>query len=196
MKRLLAIQQSLKVPKGQYNSFGGYKFRNCEDILEAVKPLLAEVNLVLFCNDQIVLVGERYYIQATITLVDAESGETIASSQAVAREEEHKKGMDGSQITGASSSYARKYALNGLFAIDDTKDSDATNTHGKESKNNITDQDLKNALIDEQIAKEEKKFKCSDCGVEITARAYDYSYNHFGKGLCMKCQNNAKKLKT
>lgn len=197
MKRLFEIQQRLKAPKGQYNSFGGYKFRSCEDIQEAVKPLLNELNLVLICEDNVIAIYNRYYIEATVTLFDAETGDVVAHTKAFAREEENKKGMDGSQITGASSSYARKYALNGLFAIDDTKDSDTTNTHGKESKaSNITDQDLTNALIDEQLAKEDKKFKCADCGKAITARAYDYSYNHFGKGLCMDCQNKAKKLKS
>lgn len=135
MKRLIEIQKELKAPKGQYNSFGKYKYRNCEDILEAVKPLLASRNLFITLNDDIVAVNERYYVKATATIFDTE-GKEIAHTSAFAREEENKKGMDGSQVTGASSSYARKYALNGLFAIDDTKDSDTTN------KGETTDADI------------------------------------------------------
>ena len=122
--KLLKIQQELKAPKGQVNKFGGYKYRSCEDIFEAVKPLLKEQELVLTTTDELVYIGERYYIKATAILTDGT--ETIMNS-AYAREEETKKGMDSSQITGASSSYARKYALNGLFLIDDVKDSDSTN---------------------------------------------------------------------
>ena len=127
-ERLLKIQTELKAPKGQYNSFGRYNYRNCEDILEALKPLCKAHNTVLTIKDDIVQIGERYYVKATVTLscVEADKTDEI-SATAFAREEESKKGMDGSQITGASSSYARKYALNGLFNIDDTKDSDSTN---------------------------------------------------------------------
>lgn len=126
MNRLINIQQELKAPKGQYNSFGKYKYRNCEDILEAVKPLLKANKLFIILNDDIVAINDRYYVKATATLYD-ETGKELTHTCAFAREEENKKGMDGSQVTGASSSYARKYALNGLFAIDDTKDSDTTN---------------------------------------------------------------------
>lgn len=122
---LRKIQLELKAPKGQYNEFSNFYYRNCEDIYEAVKPLLNENGLVLFMSDELVNIGERYYIKATATLTNGI--ETITNT-AYAREEENKKGMDGSQITGASSSYARKYALNGLFLIDDVKDSDFTNT--------------------------------------------------------------------
>lgn len=128
--KLLSVQTMLKAPKSQYNAFGKYNYRNCEDILEAVKPLCKEVKALVYLTDDIVQVGERYYVQAKATFVDVESGSNICVF-AFAREEETKKGMDGSQVTGASSSYARKYALNGLFDIDDTKDSDTTNTHGK-----------------------------------------------------------------
>lgn len=128
-ERLLKIQTELKAPKGQYNSFGKYNYRNCEDILEALKPLCKAHNTVLTIKDDIVQVGERYYVKATVMLrcIEADKTDEI-SATAFAREEESKKGMDGSQVTGASSSYARKYALNGLFNIDDTKDSDATNS--------------------------------------------------------------------
>lgn len=131
-EQLAKIQQELKAPKGQLNSFGKYKYRSCEDIVEAVKPLLGTSSLLM--TDEIVLIGTRYYVKATVALSDGK--ETINIS-AYAREEESKKGMDGAQVTGASSSYARKYALNGLFAIDDTKDPDATNTHGKEVKEEV-----------------------------------------------------------
>lgn len=127
-EKLRVIQSTLKAPKGQENKFGGYKYRSCEDILEAVKPLLKDQNLILTLSDDIVEVGGRVYVKATAALTD---GETSVTTTAYAREAETKKGMDDSQITGAASSYARKYALNGLFAIDDTKDADATNTHGK-----------------------------------------------------------------
>lgn len=126
-EKLLAIQSALKVSKNQTNTFGGYKYRSCEDILEAVKPLLEKQGLTLIIGDTIELVGERYYVKATAILSEGEK--QIAQVVSYAREEETKKGMDGSQITGAASSYARKYALNGLFLIDDTKDSDSTNTH-------------------------------------------------------------------
>lgn len=131
-KELLQIQQELKAPKGQFNAFGKYKYRSAEDILESVKPLLAKYECVLILVDTLENIGDRYYVKAVARLLnkDAETIETVA----YAREEESKKGMDGSQITGASSSYARKYALNGLFAIDDNKDSDSTNTHDKEEK--------------------------------------------------------------
>ena len=126
MKELLQIQSELKAPKGQFNAYGKYKYRSCEDILEAVKPILKKNNCALLLSDSLIYVGERYYIKATATLVNAE-GKSV-STEAYAREEETKKGMDASQITGASSSYARKYALNGLLCIDDNKDSDTTNT--------------------------------------------------------------------
>lgn len=138
MKRLIEIQKKLKAPKNQYNSFGKYKYRSCEDILEGVKPLLAELNVALVITDEICLIGDRYYVKATAQLLDEEN-KVIFGTSALAREEETKKGMDGSQVTGASSSYARKYALNGLFAIDDTKDADATNTHDKEAKPKLND---------------------------------------------------------
>ena len=125
-EKLFKIQQELNVPKGQYNDFGGYKFRSCEDILTAVKPLLNELKCILVLNDQLINLGDRYYIKTQARLIDVETDDEIYNI-AYAREEETKKGMDGSQITGASSSYARKYALNGLFGIDDVKDSDSTN---------------------------------------------------------------------
>lgn len=125
MKELIAIQSELKAPKSQFNKFGGYKYRKAEDILEAVKPLLNKQKCTLIITDDVVLIGNRIYVKATATIKN-EKGE-CETTNGWAREEETKKGMDGSQITGASSSYARKYALNGLFAIDDNADSDTTN---------------------------------------------------------------------
>lgn len=133
LTKLSAIQAAVKAPKGQFNSYGGYKYRSCEDILEAVKPLLKEQGVTMTICDDIRLIGDRYYVTANITLFDTESGETYTNT-AFAREEENKKGMDGSQITGTASSYARKYALNGLFLIDDTKDAD-TDEFTKQQKN-------------------------------------------------------------
>jgi len=128
---LMNIQSELKAPKNQRNNFGGYNYRSCEDIMEAVKPLLLKNNVVLTVCDDMSVIGNRVYVKATAKLSD---GEDMISNSAFAREAETKKGMDDSQITGATSSYARKYALNGLFCIDDTKDADATNTHGKDEK--------------------------------------------------------------
>jgi hypothetical protein len=132
-KKLIEVQTKLKAPKNQYNSFGKYSYRNCEDILEALKPILKEVGATIIISDEVVSVNERYYVKATVKFIDTETGEVVEAS-ANAREEDNKKGMDSSQLTGSTSSYARKYALNGLFAIDDTKDSDFTNTHDKEKK--------------------------------------------------------------
>ena len=127
---LVKIQAELKVPKNQTNAFGKYKYRSAEDIIEAVKPILNKYGTALVVSDEVVQVGDRVYIKATATLLD--STDDHISVNGWAREEEVKKGMDAAQITGSASSYARKYALNGLFAIDDTKDADATNNHQDE----------------------------------------------------------------
>jgi len=132
-EKLMFAQSEMKVPKSNYNSFGKYSYRNCEDILEAFKPIGKTIKALMIINDELVLIGERYYIKATATFIDTETAEKI-SNDGFAREEDNKKGMDGSQVTGATSSYARKYALNGLFCIDDTKDSDCTNV-GEKSDN-------------------------------------------------------------
>ncbi len=129
---LQKIQTELKAPKGQTNAFGKYKYRSCEDILEAVKPILAKHGAYLTISDEMVEVGGRVYVKATASLIKDQV--VFASVSGYAREAENKKGMDDAQITGAASSYARKYALNGLFCIDDTKDADATNDHGKGDK--------------------------------------------------------------
>jgi len=132
-QKLMGIQANLKAPKGQTNKFGGYKYRSAEDIVEAVKPLLEKFGATLMLSDKVVEVGGRVYVKATAKLGDTETDEFIETT-AYAREAEIKKGMDEAQITGSASSYARKYALNGLLCIDDTKDPDATNDHGKKSK--------------------------------------------------------------
>lgn len=151
-QKLLAVQAELKAPKGQYNSFGKYKYRSCEDILEAVKPLLEKNNLALFISDELVEISGRHYVKATATLVDAEKADAVMANsvcaEAFAREENERKGMTADQLTGACSSYARKYCLNGLFLIDDTKDADATNK-GQEK------------------APESATATCSDCGKAI-----------------------------
>ena len=136
-EKLMQVQTKLRAPKGQYNSFGKYSYRSCEDILEALKPLLGEVGAIVNVTDEIKLIGDRYYVEATASFIDTETGERMIA-KASAREAETKKGMDDSQVTGSVSSYARKYALNGLFAIDDNKDADSTNTHSKEIKPNMT----------------------------------------------------------
>ena len=133
MKELIAIQSELKAPKSQYNSFGKYKYRNCEDILEAVKPLLAKYECFLCVTDEIksTLNGALSYIEAKAVITNAKGDNLSVTAQAGI--DPNRKGMDIAQSFGSSSSYARKYALNGLFLIDDTKDADATNTHGKGS---------------------------------------------------------------
>ena len=134
--KLLNIQAELNAPKNQKNTFGGYNYRSYEDILEAVKPLLKKYNVTLVLSDTIKEIGGRVYVEATARLLDVESDEFVFNT-ALAREEESKKGMDASQVTGASSSYARKYALNGLFCIDDNKDSDKTNVEENKGEEEV-----------------------------------------------------------
>jgi len=142
---LYQIQNELKAPKNQTNTFGKYKYRSCEDIEEALKPILFKHEASMFISDEIVLIGERYYIKAIVNLTLKDGAKYVATSYA--REEDSKKGMDASQLTGATSSYARKYALNAMFLIDDTKDSDATNTHGKDEPK-ITKEELQNRVLE------------------------------------------------
>lgn len=138
MKELIKIQTELKAPKNQHNNFGNYDFRSCEDILEALKPILLKHNCYLNISDEICLIGDRYYVKATAKIANSEN--QVVSVTSYAREPEVKKGMDEAQITGAASSYARKYALNGLFCIDDNRDSDITST---ENQSEITNLNLK-----------------------------------------------------
>lgn len=161
MDSLISIQSELKAPKSQYNSFGKYSYRNAEDILEAVKPLLTKYKATMYISDEVVEVGGRIYVKATVTLSDGK--ETITAS-AYAREPEDRKGMDASQITGATSSYARKYALNGLFAIDDTKDND-TNELREEREERVAYEE-----------KQKKKSKFTDAQIEIMKRWNDGTF--------------------
>ena len=144
-EKILKIQNTLKAPKSKYNAFGKYNYRSTEDILEGVKPLLAEEGLFLSICDEIVLVGDRYYVKAVASITD---GENRVSTTAYAREELDKKGMDASQITGSASTYARKYALNGLFCIDDTKDADSMDNsdNTQDKKRSYTDAEYKDLL--------------------------------------------------
>lgn len=152
MKRVGLAQAELKAPKNQYNSFGKYNYRSCEDILEAAKPICRKHDLVLLLTDKPVCIGERYYIEATARLYDTES-DLFLEATASAREADTKKGMDDSQVTGTASSYARKYALNGLFNIDDTKDAD-TDAYKKQTTGNTT---------------AAPEYKCADCGKPFEA---------------------------
>lgn len=135
-EKLSSIQEELKAPKNAYNSFGKYNYRSCEDILEGLKPVLKKYKATLFISDSLELIGDRYYVKAAVRLVDIETGETVENT-AYAREELDKKGMDWSQITGATSSYARKYALNGMFLIDDTKDADTDEYQNQQNKKGV-----------------------------------------------------------
>ena len=149
-EKLMTVQTKLRAPKSNYNSFGKYSYRSCEDILEALKPLLAEVGAIVNISDEVKLIGDRFYVEATAMFLDCETGDSVVS-RALAQEGDIPKGMSAAQSTGSVSSYARKYALNGLFAIDDNKDDDATNTHNKEIKPNmkptgITEAQLKRLL--------------------------------------------------
>jgi hypothetical protein len=173
---LLAVQRDLKAPKGQFNSFGKYKYRSCEDIVEAVKPLLNDNGLILTMSDEVIEVGGRVYIKATATVTDIVNGDKIEVT-AMAREPEEKKGMDSSQITGTASSYARKYSLNGLFAIDDTKDAD-------------TEEYAQNAQNAPQTAKSTSKGKSTTTATKTQNKAND----GVKAQAINKCLSEAKRL--
>lgn len=204
-KALAEVQTELKAPKGQYNSFGKYNYRSCEDILEAVKPLLKAHGLTLCLYDEPVMVGDWHYIKATAELVlfAAELEEQKIRYSAYAREPIEKKGMDDSQVTGATSSYARKYALNGLFCIDDTKDSD-TNEYQKQTggdkktsgSKNQSKQTAKSQPAPQQNAP--KTYTCACCGKQLTPATYKgrtvppeetaaSTQKKFGRVLCWTC---------
>ena len=182
-EKLSAVQQELKAPKDLYNKFGQYPYRSAEGILEAVKPLLAKYGLALYLTDDMVEIGGRVYVKATAGLVDIgkDPVPSAFSVSAYAREEETKKGMDASQVTGAASSYARKYALNGLFCIDDNKDSDFTNRTPKED----TEPDLT------RIKKEDFPY-CAECGARLPDKVHKFSMSKYGRPLCMDCQKKEK----
>lgn len=229
-KQLANVQQALKAPKDMRNDFGKYNYRSCESVLEAVKPLLAQNDLALTLTDTMVLVGDRIYVKATATVfpTDYNGGVTITNDKiesktgqfisvdAYAREEESKKGMDSSQVTGAASSYARKYALIGLFCIDDNKDSDATNTHGKDEEppTKPKAKPAPSAPLPGSVADQADKLiqregdvvysVCADCGGYIydwkkkdgtVMGVKDYLVNsllEYGKPLCRNCIKAAK----
>lgn len=202
-QRVSEAQIKLKAPKNQRNSFGNYNYRSCEDILEAVKPILNEAGLVLNLSDEVVFVGERYYVKATATIFDTESDNLLVST-AYAREAGEKKGMDSSQVTGMASSYARKYALNGLMNIDDTKDAD-TDEH-ENTKRNYE----KKAAAQKPAETKSAIPKCEnpECGNRIfpiktsngetmsVSDVVEYSKEHFGGKIycesCMKAKSKAK----
>lgn len=180
IETLNKIQTSLKAPKGQYNDFGKYSYRSCEDILEAVKPLLEEHKAVIRLSDEVLLIGDRYYIKATATI---HCGDESISATALAREEETKKGMDASQISGTASSYARKYALNGLLAIDDTADSDKNNKGGGSKGKGANT----------------KKATCDECGKAIAPNngkspewIANWTKQQYGRPLCVECYKKAR----
>jgi len=194
--KLNKIQKELKVGKPQYNNFGRYNYRNCDDILEAVKPLLNDCVLTL--NDKLVKLGDRYYIQATAIIADNKSD---ISCLAYAREAEEKKGMDASQITGTASSYARKYALNGLFCIDDTKDADTLNNKQEINQqvqqvepiinvdeNGFTDEPFPDSQPTQQNIINNSGDTCVDCGTPLSTKVIEFSTKKYGKKLCFDCQ--------
>ena len=185
--KLIQVQATLNAPKGQFNSFGKYNYRSCEDIMGAVKPLLAEVGLVQFVSDEIELIGDRYYVKATVTVTD---GKTTHSVSASARESLTKKGMDDAQVTGSTSSYARKYALNGMYNIDDTKDAD-TNQYREQAKNNAH----------QQVKQQATGFNPDDCLKKFTSAASSANQSMLKTlfGQCWKdlaqCQDHQAKAK-
>lgn len=200
---LASVQSELKAPKGQFNKFGGYNYRSCEDILEAVKPILKAHDLALHLADEPAMVGERYYIKATATLTDF-TGQQI-SSTAYAREPLDKKGMDDSQITGTASSYARKYALNGLFCIDDTKDADTDEYQAEGGQNTSGGKKpqkqpapKREAPAPKQQPAREQSFICACCGKPLQPVTYKNrtvepaetaasTKKKFGRVLCWTC---------
>lgn len=194
-EKLLQIQLALKAPKGQHNNFGNYSYRSCEDILEAVKPILKEHNCTLTLSDTVKQIGERYYIEATASLTS--DSETLTVT-AFAREPESKKGMDDSQITGSASSYARKYALNGLFCIDDTKDADTDEyteqqnkkaekpQHDSKSNKPVDDPKYNISILCKNCGKPISKLKKKD-GTELTSQ----QVSEITGGLCRACAKAA-----
>lgn len=188
-EKLKIIQTKLKAPKGQYNNFGRYNYRSLEDITEAVKPLLDEVGAVLTITDDIVLIGDRFYVKATAYLVGTQKDDGLVSVVAFARESEDKKGMDSSQVTGAASSYARKYALNGLFAIDDTKDTDTEEYQSKEPKDEQKREKTNSAKIVQTQADEIrtlaeiKRIKVSDLEEKKNKKIEEFTPAEYAKAM-------------
>jgi hypothetical protein len=183
-KRVSLAQNELKAPKNQYNSFGNYNYRSCEDILEAAKPVCLKHGLLLHLSDNMLQIGDRYYVEAAATLYDFEGGESLTST-ASAREANEKKRMDASQITGTASSYARKYALSGLFNLDDTKDAD-TDEHAKQTSKKESPAKQTNK---ESPAKQNKtpEIICADCKKPVDAEMAKRTQDYFGVVYCYAC---------
>ena len=178
-EKLAVIQQKLIAPKSQYNSFGKYNYRSCEDILEGLKPCMKEVGAAVTVSDEVVMIGDRYYIKATARLIDTESGQSVENT-AYARESDGKKGMDESQVTGSTSSYARKYALNGLFCIDDVKDADTRDNRQKEAEEQKKFEEESNRTANSLIPDAKVKALLAQCkkeGVEPEKIARLYKVN-------------------
>lgn len=203
-EKLLTVQNELKAPKDKRNNFGGYNYRSCEGILEAVKPLLQAQGLMLTIKDEVVNIGDRYYVKATVLLDDISSNGEIAIT-ALAREEEAKKGMDASQITGTASSYARKCALNGLFLIDDTKDADTDEFHRTTQENgqktNVATQPnqppAKKIALTQKIVDEKLKFILEQTDTETVkniwlnlSKMYEINKNTALGGILFKATEN------
>ena len=185
-KKLVAIQSRLKAPKAQYSEYGKYKYRSCEDILEALKPLANEQGCTITIEDSPIMVGEWHYIQATATLSDGYNSKSV---KAYARESETKSGMDSSQITGTASSYARKYALNGLFAIDDTKDADTMDNRQKAEPKAETDP------TSNELAKVKAQLKQAKTADEIKNVLSLYLYSELKEQVKELCKSRGKELK-
>ena len=185
-EKLMKVQSKLKAPKSQNNSFGHYNYRSCEDILESLKPLLEEVGAILTLDDTVERIEDRTYIRATATFIDIEKGDNVHVC-AFAREDEMLKGMSQAQVTGSVSSYARKYSLNGLFCIDDTKDPDSSDNTKKDNlkvvKDQIKDLPTREIKTANQI--------CEGCGLPITEKVAMYSTSKYKKKLCFDCQKKA-----
>lgn len=182
-EKLREIQKELKVPKSQFNSYGKYAYRNAEDIIEAVKPLNYKHGLFLIMTDEVRMLGNRFYIVAKVTLTDGTESITV---EGIAREEETKKGMDGSQITGASSSYARKYALNGLYSIDDSRTSDETNEHENKPNNNGQ---MTKAQLNQEFTKAMNEYMKK-------LESYGYSREWFNAQVVQQFQTNIGNIET
>tara|TARA_R110000822_G_scaffold259919_1_gene384977 strand:- start:2239 stop:2829 length:591 start_codon:yes stop_codon:yes gene_type:complete len=185
---MFEIQATLKAPKCQFNSFGKYRYRSCEDILEAAKPVLAKFGYHMNLSDKVICAGDRIYIEATATVLSG--AEVIAQSTAYAREPEDKKGMDASQITGTASSYARKYALNGLFAIDDTKDAD-TDEHKKQTSKHEPPE-LPAPLLELPAPTPERIQQFNECGDMDGLQALWMALDNDTRHICAKLKDNAK----
>lgn len=190
-EKLLNVQMDLKAPKSQYNSFGKYNYRNCEDILEVAKPLCKKNGALLTVSDTLIFLGDRFYIQATARFTDADKPEDFIEVNGYAREEESKKGMDGSQVTGASSSYARKYALNGLFCIDDTKDSDTTN-NGMPDKKPKQYEDFSDQCLCEKCGKPLADYLFGGKKVTVSNHIALSKMKYDGHIYCIECINKLK----